>query len=866
MAQQERKAGYDTEIKTLQDKINARRAKDNRSISDIETEITALQDELRERNKVKRLNKKVAAETKQSGKSLAEVETELAALKSELSARKRLEKLRPQVEEKRSVDGRSAAEIQQEVDALKAELKQFADLKRLQKNLDEKLKNTTLSAYERLAETQRLRGEIDKLNAYLRIVRVYGRKIETVRQATIKKLRAEINKLSPTIVLPQSVIDDVLSQTTDEGFKESLARAYIAIAEQMPASWIEKINAWRYMSMLANPRTWSRNIIGNALMVPVRMTKNAIKATIESRMNPENRTAAFINRWNAEDRKLIDFAEKDANEMKDIISGGGKLNPTNAIQEQRKIFKSSWLEWIRTGSFNALEKPDWWFLKPAYKSALAQYMKAKHLTADTITAEQLTAARQHATQEAKVATFRQASEVARVINNYSQNHPIWSIAIEGILPFKKTPINILKTGTNYSPIGLIRGFIELPTLVKSGKITADTAIDHISSGLTGTGVMLLGWFLAHLGVLAGGDDDNDKAQQFYELTGGQNYALKIGDFSLTLDWAAPAAMPLFIGAELDKYFKSENKTPEEVISAFAKITEPAFNMTMLQGIDSAIRAASYSKGSAVTAILANSAENYLTQFIPSVVGAIARTIDPTRRSTRGSETAPFKSVDAILRKIGAKIPGVSFALEPYVDQWGRETDSGSTLTRLAENMLIPGYISTENVTSVDKEISRLYSVTDSVSVLPGYAPTKFTVDNKEYELSASNYTAFAKIRGQTAYDTVNELIYTRAYRQLSDDHKVDAIEAVYSYANKAAQSEFAKVEYAEWLKKAVSSKLGYTVAQVIAYRTLVADITPNYDARGNAITGTGKTKKIQALQKAGMSYADAAKFYETYLS
>lgn len=49
------------------------------------------------------------------------------------------------------------------------------------------------------------------------------------------------------------------------------------IAQQMPVTWLDKWNAWRYFAMLANPRTHFRNIAGNAVFVPAGSTKKRHK-------------------------------------------------------------------------------------------------------------------------------------------------------------------------------------------------------------------------------------------------------------------------------------------------------------------------------------------------------------------------------------------------------------------------------------------------------------------------------------------------------------------------------------------------------------------------------------------------------------
>ena len=44
----------------------------------------------------------------------------------------------------------------------------------------------------------------------------------------------------------------------------------------------QKWNAWRYLAMLANPRTHVRNVAGNVFFQPLRIVKDRVAAAIEA--------------------------------------------------------------------------------------------------------------------------------------------------------------------------------------------------------------------------------------------------------------------------------------------------------------------------------------------------------------------------------------------------------------------------------------------------------------------------------------------------------------------------------------------------------------------------------------------------------
>ena len=156
-------------------------------------------------------------------------------------------------------------------------------------------------------------------------------------------------------------------------------------------------------------------------------------------------------------------------------------------------------------------------------------------------------ARAYAIMEAQKATYRNASAFATALQQASRHKGI-NLAIEAVLPFKKTPINILKQGVNYSPIGIMTTLGKgLNSVIKKGKTGAGTMtmaefLDGMAAGSVGTVAVALGYLLASSGALVGGLGD-DEEDRLLKLTGEQGYALKFGDHTYTISWAAPISMP-----------------------------------------------------------------------------------------------------------------------------------------------------------------------------------------------------------------------------------------------------------------------------------------------------------------------------------
>lgn len=652
-------------------------------------------------------------------------------------------------------------------------------------------------------------------------------------------------------------------------------QAFKIVADKFPASWNEKSNAWRYMAMLTNPTTHIRNVAGNAMFGKVTQVKNQIGALIEGAVDRTNRafggkgierTKTLLNPMNPSDRTLRQAAGDDFETVYALVTGGGKYNPTRVIEDNKTIFKNRALETVRKFNFNALEWEDSIALRARYKENLSRYLKANGYDAgifkDTSLEAQnaLNNARLYAIDQAKKATFRDDSALANWLNSGKHLKGVNAL-IEGAIPFKKTPINIVKRGAGYSPIGLTKGFYDTLWSVRKGTKTAAQAIDDIAAGLTGTAIMGIGAWMAASGLLSGAASENSKERSFEALQGAQNYALTIGDKSYTLDWAAPAALPLFVGVEIWNTFSGKNgdMTLGDILNALTAIGEPALEMTMLQGLNSTIRTAAYDQTSAVAGIATNAIANYASQFIPTASGKLSRTVDPVRRTTyidKNSQIPAF--AQRTMQKSMAKVPFASMLLPPKVDQWGREQQNtdGSIPGRLLYNMLSPGYYSQTNSTPVDQEISRLYQLGGDTSVLPGTAPKQATIDGTRYNLTADEYTQYAKTRGKSAFEMVDEMVRSGYYDHLSDSQKIDAIIKAYEMSNDLAKSEFASGRGTNYeadggMEKAI-------------IKAAIKAAEGKKDREGKTISGSVKEAQIKAIQELGYTRGEAEKLFKKY--
>ena len=577
-----------------------------------------------------------------------------------------------------------------------------------------------------------------------------------------------------------------------------------SIADQIPSTFREKANFWRYTSMLANPTTHIRNLGGNALQLGARKIKNGIGTAIERAVikDPSQRTKSILT---PADKGLTEFAKAQYGADQTAAMGSGKYSDATAagiereIQSKRKMFQgedvlSRAIQGIGDRNSRALDYEDVLFNKGAYVDSFAQALKAKGVTAAEAQAgtraADVEAARAYAIEEAQRATYRNTtalSEALSQMGRYEGENRVLraaSFAADAFLPFRKTPANILTTGLDYSPVGLAKGVKEAMFDVKSGRCTAADAVDSLASGLTGTGILALGAYLAAEGLLHVKAGDDDKEEAFEKATGGQDYALQIGDKSYSLDWAVPAAMPLFAGAAIMESAQKNGGTFDAVVNAMLGMQDVVLETSMLSSLNDLASNISYAESKPLY-LIDRAASSYAGQYIPTIGSKVASVFDDTaRKSYVEKGKGQFSSdVNYFLQGAAKKVPGVRNQLQPVIDLWGNEVSNGTTPERVFQSFLSPGYLKTRDNSPAAQEVRRLAEATGETKVYPQAVDKSFAVNGETKYLTAEEYTKYAKTTGATRREIVEKLLKSKGYNKLTDSEKADAISYAYEYAN-----------------------------------------------------------------------------------
>jgi len=355
-------------------------------------------------------------------------------------------------------------------------------------------------------------------------------------------------------------------------------------------------------------------------------------------------------------------------------------------------------------------------------------------------------------------------------------------------------------------------------------------VDHIASGLTGTGILALGAYLTSQGLLQlkpGGDDD--KKENYFKDAGFQDFSLQIGDNSYTIDWLSPTSMPLFAGAAMAQAWENGGGAFTSLLDSFKSISDVLLETSMLSSIDDMLDNISYAQ-SKPWYVISRTLTSYLSQAVPTIGGKVASVLDDTVRKafTQSGQSEVVNDAEYFRQRIMKKIPGARNQLQPMVDLWGNEKSNGDIGQRLIQSLASPGYYSKIDTSPLTKELTRLGDTLGESTVYPSTAAKSFNYSTSDADgnttpnsinLTADQYTKYAKNLGKTRYSLLNDAVSSDYYKVMTDTEKAGYISSVYAYSNAMAKESIVGTTAKDtWLDEAKNSKttLGVSTAEYIA--------------------------------------------------
>jgi hypothetical protein len=734
---------------------------------------------------------------------------------------------------------------------------------------------------------------------------------KTVKGLNEKRAEKRFFKPKEKIKINPELAEKLLKSKSKEEMVKNVEDIQKDISSQMDSSLLEAIDEWRHFAMLANPTTHLKNTSGNAATAMLYRAKDVIGTGLEKTVNEiskatghgeiEKTKSIMMPIKSKEDKALVDFAKSDyETNMKDIATsaGSGKVNMKSAIEKHKNVFNSNpigkalnkipvlgkgtkavgnVLDKATKGNSALLDAEDNFFIKQNYTNALSKYMKANKYTPEYLKSaegsEALSKAQDYALKQALEATFHDDNIIATGLNKLINSNSFVKFLGDAFIPYKKTPLNIARRAVEYSPVGLAKGTRDFAKSTRNwGSSETTNAIDELAKGLTGSGLMALGFLASHKGYLTSGLTDDKKLNGLEKAEGKQNFALNLKDYTVSLESFSPAAIPLLAGAGLyETMSKGDKLEPGAVVDTLGALLSPMVEMSVLSSIDSLITDVSYAKQGGediLTAGIGSAAKSYAGQLMPTSLSKLSNTLDDTKRSSSyiDKNKSTGKIIQGIENQYKYKNPLTHKQLPPALDVWGREQKTKSAAVRVVNNFLNPTTVKKKNITAVDKEVERLYKSTGDSEVIPSlpnkYMNYKNTQGNQvRKDFTANEYTKYVKERNNATLKDIDGLIKTQEYKNLSDEDKAKVISGLFDYNNDKAKGDLAKdyeIQKSTAKIDDIVASTGMSKANAILYRQTLsnmdkggkdADEINDYLFNNNSLTAQQKNKLSQEYVK-----------------
>lgn len=358
-----------------------------------------------------------------------------------------------------------------------------------------------------------------------------------------------------------------------------------------------------------------------------------------------------------------------------------------------------------------------------------------------------------ARQEAQIATFQQdllPGTIGKSTQNFTNNHPLSKL----VLPFVKTPTNVIRYGVKMTP-GLNALQSEYRQMIR-GAMGPEAQAQAVGQMAMGSLFLGTAAYLAASGMITGGGPTDPKQAAVLRATGHQPYSFVIPHEDGTRTYIPfgrldPVAMPFGMVADLVDILSQDNdddkgKVEQMSLALLMGISKQLANKTYLMSITQTMDAIMDPDRN-----MARVAGQTTSNFVPMASALRFSNPDPYLRDSRD-----------LMDSVMATIPGLSDNLPPRRDVWGDPLTVNKGLWVSGDRDV------------VDAEMRRMIT-SAGVSVGPP-SPTVNGADLREITLTDGRnaYDVYQQLAGKPTprsrplKDTVAAIMKTPAYVKAPD--------------------------------------------------------------------------------------------------
>lgn len=430
----------------------------------------------------------------------------------------------------------------------------------------------------------------------------------------------------------------------------------------------------------------------------------------------------------------------------------------------------------------------------AMRAAKGDKTKAKEIMTDAMrinpVAEIAKAVRKQAVLDAEYATWTNKSWASdfslrfRKLLNDSSNIPdVAEIRLgDFLMPFVKTPANVISTGIDYSLAPPFRTLLRLVSMYRTGTLKSEAQWRDITRDLA-----RMGLGLTAAAILMANVDEEDFVGAFefgrYQLDKLRNTrenSFKVGDTWISTDWLGPIAVPFTAMMYAKKYGKDSEW------SSLIQLGYGVFsNVKKLPGIEDAADwvLSEAPKGDLSANKLLDDLGGYLitqgsSRLIPSVMSDVAKALDDKERVA----SSPIEA-------LAAKAPGLRNTLDEKVDVFGEVIKTENPFFTL----VFGARVKTSREDSIIREVVKVVNESGkNINFTDWEKSNSKKLAQFKSKVGEARYKEATQLYGQTMRSLIKSTIRTTEYRKADIEERNDILS---SLDTKAVDKVFEKYNF-----------------------------------------------------------------------
>jgi hypothetical protein len=544
-------------------------------------------------------------------------------------------------------------------------------------------------------------------------------------------------------------------------------------------------------NLLTSPKTITTNIVGNSVLGALEAAQRRIRTGIVSGANNDLALKYVKEQAKIYKETEFDLSRMVAMELSPTVLGEKQLTSQGKgpIRKLARFYEDTIFKY-------GLGLPDAVYSATAFadsvnlnttKIARSEGLKgtelqarAKEIFLDATKLEPTTETGQKVRNQAIADAMYSTLTNKSVFTNLSSgirnvlNDAVPDIRLgDQLIPFAKTPANVIGTGLDYSGLGFVKAAMKFKSAWEDAKHGNFEKMDQVKTDMTRSGLGLtLGFILMSLlkvddyqgeypsGLGAGPD------KALYNLENTNANSIKIGDKWISLDYFGPLA-PFMTGMFNAKKYGDENLS-NKAFKLGQSYLSTAFK---IPGVDSADSVIQFFKDnqpegnntvSSVESDAIRAAVDFVSaRAIPAIIKDIAKISDTVERKA---------SYDDPLSSFKAGIPGLRQQLPAKIDIFGKPVSVEAPLSVI----LFGSRMKTAQQDEIITEFNRLQAA-NSLPTLADPETTSTKVGNFKGQVPPEVYDkALSEFRSQLKteyYKVINSSVYKKA----TDEDKKDLI-------------------------------------------------------------------------------------------